>query len=64
MSATILALLWCVAGATRELVFHEQEGEGYNPWWLTALNILSWPLLLAPQFFPMQVEISVWKEDE
>ncbi|MDV7392152.1 hypothetical protein RZS08_12385 [Arthrospira platensis SPKY1] len=61
MSATVLALLWCVIGAlTHQLAIEEDAG----PWWLTAAVVLSWPLLLLAHFTRVHVEIGMFEETD
>ena len=63
MHALILATAWCVIGAAVDLIF-PGEAEGHTPWWVDALCILSWPLLLAVQVLPLGVSISVMENSD
>lgn len=63
MDALILATLWCVIGAGIELTW-PGETSGQQPWYLTPLCILSWPLVLAPQFLPLVVRIATLEDDD
>lgn len=63
MDALILVTAWCVIGAGVELAF-PGEAEGHTPWWVDALCILSWPLLLAVQVLPIAVSIATLENDD
>ena len=60
MSAFILALLWCVAGATTHLATVEEDT---GPWWLTAAVVLSWPLLLLSATTDVHLVIGMFEEE-
>lgn len=67
MSVFGLVLLWLVAGAATELWTTKDAGgddEGDTPWWLTALLVLSWPLLLATRFINLKVTLETFEESE
>ena len=63
MDVLIPIALWLVMGALTEVI-NKPEVDGYEPWWITALSILSWPLLLAVQVLPISVTIAIMENDD
>ena len=65
MDVLIPIALWLVMGAFTEVINQSNtEIEGHDPWWITALSILSWPLLLAVQVLPISVTIAIMENDD
>jgi hypothetical protein len=59
----MLAVLWIMLGAAVNIWLVKASEEG-DPWWLTALLILSWPLLAATQFMGITVTIEATEGDD
>lgn len=58
----LLAAFWIIAGTATVLWLIDDAGD--DPWWLTALLILSWPILAATQFIGITVIIQPTEGDD
>ena len=65
MDALIPVALWLAMGALTGIISQPSvEVDGHSPWWVDALCLLSWPLLLAVQVLPISVTIDHLENDD